>query len=45
MIESGLLSTRIFSAKVTLENWSRETFVIDSVLKTNPWTYQIKGLN
>ena len=24
---------------------SREIFSIDSVLKTNPWTYKIKGLN
>ena len=21
-------------------NWSREIFIIDSVLKTNPWTYK-----
>ena len=27
------------------ENWSREIFIIDSVLKTNPWTYKIKDLN
>ena len=27
------------------ENWSRELFIIDSVLKTNPWTYKIKDLN
>ena len=27
------------------ENWSREIFIIDSVLKTNPWTYKIKSLN
>ena len=27
----------IFS-KGYIENWSREIFVIDSVLKTNPWT-------
>ena len=26
------------------ENWSREIFIIDSVLKTNPWTYKLKGL-
>ena len=26
-------------------NWSREIFVIDSVLKTNPWTRKIKDLN
>ena len=24
------------------ENWSRKIFVIDSVLKTNPWAYKIK---
>ena len=27
------------------ENWSREIFIIDSVLKTNAWTYKIKDLN
>ena len=27
------------------ENWSREIFVIDFVLKTNPWSYKIKDLN
>ena len=27
----------IFSKGYT-ENWSREIFIIDSVLKTNPWT-------
>ena len=26
-------------------NWSREIFIIDSVLKTNPWTYKNKDLN
>ena len=25
-----------------IKNWSRETFVIDAVLKTNRWTYRIK---
>ena len=34
----------IFSKGYT-ENWSREMFVIDSMLKTNPWTYKIKDLN
>ena len=24
------------------ENWSGEIFIIDSVLKTNPWTYKFK---
>ena len=27
------------------ENWSRKIFIIDSVLKTNPWTYKIKDLS
>ena len=27
------------------ENWSREIFIMNSVLKTDPWTYQIKDLN
>ena len=26
------------------ENWSREIFIIDSVMKANSWTYQIKDL-
>ena len=34
----------IFS-KVYSEKWSREIFIIDSVLKTNPWTYKIIDLN
>ena len=34
----------IFSKGCT-ENWSREIFIIYSVLKTNPWTYKIKDLN
>ena len=34
----------IFSENYT-ENWSKETFFIDSVLKTNPCTYKIKDLN
>ena len=34
----------IFSKGYT-ENWSREIFIIDCVLKTNPWTYKIKDLN
>ena len=34
----------IFSKGYT-ENWSREIFISDSVLKTNPWTYKIKDLN
>ena len=35
--------TNIFSKGYT-KNWSREIFVIDFVLKTNPWTYRIKDL-
>ena len=31
----------IFS-KVYTENWAKEISVIDSVLKTNPWTYKIE---
>ena len=27
------------------ENWSREIFLIDSVLKSNPWIYKSKDLN
>ena len=34
----------VFSKGYT-ENWSREIFIIDSVLKTNPWTYKLKDLN
>ena len=34
----------IFSKGYT-ENWSSEIFIINSVLKTNPWTYKIKDLN
>ena len=33
----------IFS-KGYIEHWSREIFVIESVLKTNPWVYKIKYL-
>ena len=34
----------IFSKGYT-ENWSREIFIINSVTKTNPWTYQLKDLH
>ena len=27
------------------KNWSREIFIIDPVLKTNPWTFKLKDLN
>ena len=34
----------IFSKDYT-EKWSREMFIIDSVLKTTPWNYKIKDIN
>ena len=34
----------IFS-KYYIENWSREIFIIDSVLKNSPLTYKIKDSN
>ena len=34
----------IFSKSYT-KDWSREIFIIDSVLKTNPRTYKINDLN
>ena len=34
----------IFS-KVYTKSCSREIFILDSVMKTNPWTYNIKDLN
>ena len=34
----------IFS-NVYTKNWLKEIFVINSVLKTNPWTYKTKDLN
>ena len=45
VIESELLSIKTLLVTVNTENWSREIFVIDSVLKTNLWTYKIKDLN
>ena len=32
-------------SKGCTKNWSREIFIIDFVLKANPWTYKIKDLN
>ena len=34
-----------FFSKIFTETWSREIFIINSVLKTNPWTYKIKDIN
>ena len=45
MIESELLNTKNIFSKGYTENWSREIFVIDYVLKTNHWIYKIKDLN
>ena len=44
MIETKTLSIRIFIANL---HWhlSIEIFIINSVLKTNPPTYEIKDLN
>ena len=44
MIESELLSIRMFFVKFYIENGSREIFIIDSVLRTSPWTCKIKDL-
>ena len=38
------ITNYLFSKRYT-ENWSGEIFIIDSVLKTNTWTYKIKDLN
>ena len=44
MIASEVLAEEYFS-KGYSDNWSEEIFVIDSVLKINPWPYKIKDLN
>ena len=38
---------KLLNLKLIIEskNWSIEMFVIDFVLKTNPWIYKIKDLN
>ena len=36
--------TNIFSKGYT-DNWWREIFIINSVMKTNNWAYKIKDLN
>ena len=45
MTESELLSLRIFLVKVTLKTGQQKKVLMDSVLKTNLWTYEIKDLN
>ena len=44
VIESELWSVRIFLVKATLKIGQEKNF-INSVLKTNTWTYKIKDLN
>ena len=39
------LKSVIESESQRIRVFSRETFVIDYALKTNPWTYKIKDLN
>ena len=34
----------VFSKRYT-NNWSKDIFVIDFMLKTNPWMYETKDLN
>ena len=46
-VNNGVRITKcknIFSKGYT-EKQSRELLIIDSVLKTNPWTYKLKDLN
>ena len=45
LIESELPSIRIFFSKGYTGNWSREIFILDSILETNRWTYEINNLN
>ena len=48
MIESELLRIRVFLVTVTLKTGQEKLllkFIIGSVVKTNPWTYEIKYLN
>ena len=39
-----ILYKKIFG-KGYSENFSREIFVVDSVLKANPWTYKVKDVS
>ena len=41
----GITNYKTLFSKCYTESWSREIFIIDSVLKTNTWTYKIKDLN
>ena len=44
-VDNRLRITKNIFSKGYTGNWSKEVFVIDSVLKTNPWTHEIKDLN
>ena len=45
MTESELPDITIFFSKDCTKNWTGEIFIVNSVLKTSPWTYNIKDLN
>ena len=45
MIESELLSIRIFLVQVTLKYFQRKYLLLVMFYKTNPWTYKTKYLN
>ena len=32
-------------AKGYTPNWSKETFIVNKIKNTVPWTYELKGLN
>ena len=33
-------SLKLFFSKGYIQNWSREIFFIEFILKTNPWTFE-----
>ena len=45
MIESELLSIRIFLVQVTLKYFQGKYLLLVMFYKTNPWTYKTKYLN
>ena len=45
MIESELLTIRIFLVMFTLKIGQKKIFIIDSAVKTNSWTNKIEDLN
>ena len=44
-VNNRVRTTKYKNVVRVTENWSREMFIINSILKTNPWTYRIKDLN